>query len=200
MFYAIKLYKSMCKEHCKQTLLDTHPDLCLEWHPIKNGNLEPIDFTFGSQKYIWWQCLKHPSHEWKTSIGHRTFDKTGCPFCSGKKIDFTNSLSTTHSDLCLEWCVDKNLPLTVDQIGFGSHKKVWWVCSKNSNHIWKASVFHRTIDKTDCPYCSGKFVCEDNCLALNFPFLVMEWHSIKNNNLTHMMLFHLVIRKYGGNV
>lgn len=36
-----------------------------------------------------------------------------------------NSLAEVHPELVFEWS-EKNLPLTPDDITFGSNKKVWW--------------------------------------------------------------------------
>ena len=62
-------------------LTTTEPQIAKEWHPIKNGNLKPTEFTRGASKKIWWQCSKHPEHEWESPIGNRS---TGfaCPFCA----------------------------------------------------------------------------------------------------------------------
>ena len=48
-----------------------------------------------------------------------------------------NSLAEVHPELITEWS-EKNLPLTPDDITFGSNKKVWWkgVCG----HEWQTSV------------------------------------------------------------
>lgn len=35
-----------------------------------------------------------------------------------------------------------------------------------------------------CPYCSGRKVCFDNCLATINPELIHEWHPTKNSSLT----------------
>lgn len=37
-----------------------------------------------------------------------------------------NSLAEVHPELVSEWS-EKNLPLTPDDITFGSNKKVWWM-------------------------------------------------------------------------
>ena len=39
-----------------------------------------------------------------------------------------NSLAEVHPELITEWS-EKNLPLTPDDITFGSNKKVWWKTS-----------------------------------------------------------------------
>ena len=48
-----------------------------------------------------------------------------------------NSLAEVHPELVSEWS-EKNLPLTPDDITFGSNKKVWWrgACG----HEWQARV------------------------------------------------------------
>ena len=60
-------------------LLTRSPKISKEWHPTKNGDLTPFNITFGSGKKVWWICDK--GHEWKTTIVHRTRNKSGCPKC-----------------------------------------------------------------------------------------------------------------------
>ena len=52
-----------------------------------------------------------------------------------------NSLAEVHPELVSEWS-EKNLPLTPDDITFGSNKKVWWkgTCGHEcirENHKWQ---------------------------------------------------------------
>ena len=62
-----------------------------------------------------------------------------------------NSLAEVHPELVSEWS-EKNLPLTPDDITFGSNKKVWWrgACG----HEWQTSVKARSNGEK-CPICSG---------------------------------------------
>ena len=62
-----------------------------------------------------------------------------------------NSLAKVHPELISEWS-EKNLPLTPDDITFGSNKKVWWrgACG----HEWQTSVKARSNGEK-CPICSG---------------------------------------------
>lgn len=55
------------------------PKIAKEWHPIKNGNVNPHDVTPFSHKDYWWKCKN--GHEWKTRIRHRTAVGCNCPFC-----------------------------------------------------------------------------------------------------------------------
>ena len=61
-----------------------NPKLASEWHPTKNMDLKPEDFTLGSPKKVWWQCPEGDDHEWEATISHRS-SGNGCPFCSGRK-------------------------------------------------------------------------------------------------------------------
>ena len=66
----------------------TYPELAKEWHPTKNGSLNPCDVTYGSEKKVWWylpyddpKTGKHYDFEWKAIIYART-SGAGCPFLS----------------------------------------------------------------------------------------------------------------------
>ena len=84
--------------------------------------------------------------------------------------------------LLAQWDIERNLPLTPDDVTFGSHKRVWWTCP--SGHSWQAMVYTRS-EGAGCPYCTGrKALPEQNCLAKQFPMLAVEWDSEKNAPLT----------------
>ena len=56
------------------------PKIADEWHPSKNGELKPEDFTHGSNKKICWLCPK--GHSYESIIKDRTRkEKSGCPLC-----------------------------------------------------------------------------------------------------------------------
>ncbi|MBS1466015.1 MAG: zinc-ribbon domain-containing protein [Oscillospiraceae bacterium] len=48
-----------------------------------------------------------------------------------------------------KWDIERNLPLTPDDVTFGSHKRVWWTCP--NGHSWQAMVYTRS-EGTGCPY------------------------------------------------
>ena len=87
-----------------------------------------------------------------------------------------NSLAEVHPELVSEWS-EKNIPLTPDDITFGSNKKVWWrgACG----HEWQTSVKARSNGEK-CPICSGaRVIAGINDLATLEPLLVKQW-SKKN--------------------
>jgi hypothetical protein len=69
-------------------LLFMFPDIAAEWHPTKNGDKKPKDFTSGSKKKVWWKCKK--DHEWEIQIQSRVGNKnrngTNCPKCYDERI------------------------------------------------------------------------------------------------------------------
>ena len=87
-----------------------------------------------------------------------------------------NSLAEVHPELVSEWS-EKNLMLTLDDITFGSNKKVWWKGA--CGHEWQTSVKARSSGEK-CPYCSGYiFLKRFNDLQTTHPKIASEW-SEKN--------------------
>ncbi len=90
-----------------------------------------------------------------------------------------NSFAAKHPELVCEWS-DKNLPLTPEQIPYGSNKIYWWhgACG----HEWTASAKSRHAGEK-CPICSGaRILVGFNDLATVKPELAAEW-SEKNKPL-----------------
>jgi hypothetical protein len=164
-------------------LTTTEPQIAKEWHPTRNDDLKPTEVTRGSGKKIWWQCNKHPEHEWQSTISNRS-KGSGCPVCIGQKVlEGFNDLTTTHPKIALEWHPIKNRMIKPTEFSKSSIERVWWQCSKYPDHQWDASVADRT--KSDgCPICSNQRVLEGfNDLTTTEPQIAKEWHPIKNGNL-----------------
>ena len=65
----------------KNCLQIRFPCIAEEWHLIKNGNLTPKNFSYASNKKVWWKCKKC-NYEWIGNISVRTRHGMGCPKCS----------------------------------------------------------------------------------------------------------------------
>src|SRR6266851_5304847 len=103
----------------------THPQLAAEWHPTKNGELRAENVTAGSSRKVWWQC--QAGHEWLATLNNRTNGR-GCPYCSNRKVDRSNCLTTTHPQLVAEWHPTRNGDLRPENVTASSGRKVWWKC------------------------------------------------------------------------
>ena len=86
------------------------------WDFEKNINLHPSDVTLGSNLKVWWKC---PScgESWEAKISSRTGrNKTGCPYCAGKKISKNNNFAAKFPDIAKEWDRKKNIGIRVVSI------------------------------------------------------------------------------------
>jgi hypothetical protein len=158
-------------------LATLNPDVAAEWHPTKNGNFQPQDFSVGSGKKFWWICSR--GHEWEIQISHRTSKGSGCPYCSGLYCwPGFNDLETLEPRLAREFHTTKNLPLTPSTVLARTTRKLWWICPKG--HEYQNSGGQR-MNGRGCPACGNSVVIAGfNDLPTTKPFLVDSWHPTKN--------------------
>lgn len=138
--------------HTSNSLQTLFPSIAKQWHPTLNGNISPSDIVAGTSRKIWWLCEKGIDHIWQSTGANRIAGKN-CPICEGLKVVKSNCLSTTHPNLSLQWHTSKNDSLCPENVIAGSHKLVWWKCSQNPMHEWKASIKNRTSKQHGCPFC-----------------------------------------------
>ena len=126
-----------------------------------------------SSKKLSWKCSS--MHSWQARINNRSSGQ-GCPFCSGRRATDSNRLANNRPDLAREWDFDKN-ELNPYDISVSSNQMAWWRCAKD--HSWRAIINNRSKGR-GCPFCSGRFISDDNRLATNRPNLAHEWDLDKN--------------------
>src|SRR5262249_62399426 len=91
------------------SLASLQPDVAVQWHPTKNGNLTAAQVTSKSHKNVWWKCPNGPDHEWEAPPSSRTvLGGGGCPFCKGLKVSVNNSLAACFPGIAAEWHPTKN--------------------------------------------------------------------------------------------
>ena len=127
----------------------TNPELLCEWDFEKNTVL-PTEISKGYNGKIWWKCSK--GHTWQAKIASRIHQKTGCPYCSNKKVLVGyNDLKTAYPSIANEWHPHKNEGITPQNFTAGSHRKVWWLCSK-CGYECNISIRDR-VKRKSCPLC-----------------------------------------------
>ncbi len=159
-----KIYEQYIFIRKNNSLATIYPDISKEWHPTKNGVLQPDSFSYSSNKIVWWLCPK--GHEYKTSINKRSLGNQGCPVCSNKKIvlgvnDITSYCQKNNLQYILEdWDYSKNkeLGISIDSYSVGSIIRVCWKCSV-CGFEWQNSINNRVRKKHLCP----------NCMRRNWP-------------------------------
>lgn len=165
-------------DYCKE---NRRIDLLEQWDTEKNGAITPHDVGSGSHRKIWWNCGN--GHSWQTAVYTRTGGGSGCPYCTGQRVlTGHNDLASQHPELAKQWDPVKNGTLTPDKVLSGSHKRVWWICSRG--HEWQAAVKVR-VAGCGCPVCSNRRLNPgENDLATLLPDLAAQWHPTKNGTLT----------------
>ena len=135
-------------------LASQFPDLAAQWHPEKNGTLRPDAVSPNSNRKVWWKCGL--GHEYAAIVASRTMHRSGCPYCTGKKVlPGFNDLATLEPELAAQWHPDLNGALTPEMVTVGSHRKIWWQCPEG--HVWKAVIYSRARgQKCGCPVCAGR--------------------------------------------
>ncbi len=84
----------------QDSLQDKFPKIAKEWHPTKNGNLEPSMFKAGTDHKVWWLCPTC-GNEYEAAINKRaTKNKpTGCPKCGLRKAALSKSRKVNMIDI-----------------------------------------------------------------------------------------------------
>ena len=67
----------------KSYLYLVKPSLIKEWHPTKNGNLNPRNVTTEHDTKVWWLCEN--GHEWEAKVIDRVKGE-GCSVCITKLV------------------------------------------------------------------------------------------------------------------
>ena len=156
-------------------LFSTNPEYREIWNYELN-RISPYDVTKSSNEVVWWKC--EFGHSWEQQIASIVRHKSKCPICTGRKLIVgVNDLATMRKDLVAEWNYKKNKYIP-EQYKATSKKKVWWICEKG--HEWEARIAARTLNKRNCPYCSGYKVTEENSIKSLYPELLEEWDYEKN--------------------
>lgn len=103
-----------------------------------------------SDEYLW-SCPKCNS-EYDMSVSKRVNGRC-CPYCSGYRINDTNTLQSLNPKLAKEWHSTKNGKLTPHNVTCGNNNKVWWICGECRNE-WKSIISNRALLGRGCPICS----------------------------------------------
>jgi predicted RNA-binding Zn-ribbon protein involved in translation (DUF1610 family) len=173
----------------KSTSLQTlYPNLAKEWHPTLNGELTPLQVSPIYSKKIWWKCPKGEDHIYSSVLNKRSVRGDGCPMCNGKTVVKSNCLETVYPSLAKEWHPTLNGGLTPRDVYSATTTKVWWKCKKGPDHIWDATIRHRTLRTQGCAVCRGLKVVKSNCLETLYPNLAKEWHPTLNGEISPEMI------------
>ena len=63
------------------------------------------------------------------------------------------NLLTNYPDVAKQWHPKRNGVMKPGEFTPGTNMKVWWLCNKNPDHEWEASISNRTKGR-GCPQCA----------------------------------------------
>ena len=181
----MKIFSSFKRNEKSNSLLKKRPDIAAFWDQKKNGNLTTSEVSYKSSLVVNWKCRK--KHSWKTTVNAmsskpRSLHK--CPFCNDYKLHRMNSLVFERPDIAAFWDFDRNKKFPW-QFKYNSSSNVHFRCKKG--HRWKTTIVSMTKKAKNaekCPFCNGRRVSLENSLGVLQPAISLEWHNVKNGDLT----------------
>jgi len=166
----------------ERSLPATHPELAAEWCAARNA-LGAHEVSAGSNRVVWWRCVRDPHHEWEAQVRARARGRGRCPWCSGRRPPAGEALADTHPDLAAEWHTGKNGTLGPESVRATSRRVVWWRCRRDPGHAFEAEVARRAgRGDPGCPECARRGD-PARLLAGLAPALAREWHEVRNAGL-----------------
>jgi len=119
------------------------------WDYEKNKNVDPWAILKGSYKKVWIYCQNKIHGSYLISCNHFTSGRR-CPFCSGKKAYYLESLGYLFPNVIEIWSTKNN------QSPFNylpsSHTIVWWECKHHGEY--QRSINVSKFCNFRCPECS----------------------------------------------
>jgi predicted nucleic acid-binding Zn-ribbon protein len=161
----------------ERRLAVVRPDLLKEWHPARNGELDPLRIAVASERIVWWRCsVADCGREWRAMVGNRTkHGAVGCPRCAHRlagerraRADRERSFGALHPHLLEEWHPTRNGGVDPYAIKPGSERRLWWRCA-NCGRDWQAPPMSRRRSvRGGCPTCAIR-------MARGIPLERMVW-------------------------
>jgi len=135
----------------ERRLAVVRPDLLKEWHPTRNGEIDPLEIAAASERIVWWRCsVGNCGREWRAMVGNRTkHGSLGCRRCAHRlagerraRADRERSFGALHPHLLEEWHPTRNRGVDPFAIKPGSERRLWWRCAY-CGRDWQAPPMSR---------------------------------------------------------
>jgi hypothetical protein len=127
------------------------PEIAADWHPTKNGTLSPSHVRPSSSKRVWWRCPRVATHEWQTTVVHRTVNGSRCPFCFGHRASPENNLARLFPSIAADWDRGKNRGRSPETVRPQSGFVAFWKCALG--HSYARVVAMQVDAHGHCPEC-----------------------------------------------
>jgi hypothetical protein len=135
-------------------LATVHPEIAAELD--EDNELPATMLVATTTRVCLWRCRTEPRHTWRAMVRDRTRHLTGCPYCARRLPDAATSLAVSCPNVAREWHEARNGALTPNDVLPGSNRIVWWQCSTDGAHVWRASILNRVSRGSGCPQCAAE--------------------------------------------
>ncbi len=134
-------------------IFDKYPKYIKDLDEEYNTYEDIKNYTCGSSKKVHWKCSK--GHKYVKSICNK-IKGDDCPICLNKQVlkgynDLETWCKNNNEDIILDWDYSKN-KIKPNEIVIGSAEKIFFKCHV-CGHEWRAKLYSRTKQKSDCPRC-----------------------------------------------
>ncbi|GAA4155989.1 zinc-ribbon domain-containing protein [Leifsonia shinshuensis] len=131
-------------------LQSREPSVAKDWDYERNNGLTPKDVIYCSSKLRHWRCSR--GHRYSASPASRSRDVTGCPYCSGSRVDgSTTSLRARFPEVARQLHPYLN-SFAADEVTAGSQKSAIFAC--DAGHLYIRVIHTRTRRGLGCTVCA----------------------------------------------
>lgn len=139
---------SRCQSIGQYGIDNINNDFISKYWSIKN-TVDPFDVNMRSQKKIWIKCQEHDYHP-DYYVSASNFHKgTRCPYCSGHKVAYQDSVGYRYPKIIDIWHEKKKSPF--DYLP-KSNKSVYLKCDKHG--LYKQKIVDCIKGDCNCPICN----------------------------------------------
>ncbi len=161
-----------------RALAARRPDLIVELHPTRNGDLDATTVAGNSRRRLWWHC-RRCGNDCCQSVRERARD--GCPTCGVGPV-----LAEAHPELVGELHATRNGAIEPSTLRVRDDQLLWWRCPA-CTYEWRTSLASRARGH-GCPACARHerdraAAARARSLAVVHPELVGELHPTRNGDL-----------------
>src|SRR5271165_4825159 len=126
-------------------LLEKYPEVLKFWDWEKNSIDPRVENVLSEIRY-WWKCIDcNSSYDQKLC---KKIEGVGCPYCTGKRVNETNSLVVRYPSILKVWS-SKNI-VDINTLICGSHKACIFICDLcNKECIIRVNDWEKQFNKKD---------------------------------------------------
>lgn len=163
----------------------TNPVAAAEWCTELNSGVTPDTVSAKANSRVWWTCYITEHPPWLMTPNQRARGQ-GCPYCAGRHAWKRDNLLERRPDIASYWDINRNTPVTPDQVKPHSDRKVWWTCPAGKHPPHMSAVKDRVRGK-GCPQCAKKYGRLEKRFGKRFALrgFTPEGYSVKLPDLSY---------------